>query len=180
MKKGNTEVFLITPLWNFLSPASGVITQAKYEQLMRIVNRFCNMLKRRGYEVSSVAQMADLSGFSDYELLTALRDSSYTESLMANVWAQIDNCEIVTTIPVNIMADEFVASIKKEYLDRYVSISQLLKISDQEIARLVQISLNTARNRNKKITKKSRRPNKPALQVKKTKTLADSVSPRGE
>ena len=73
---------------------------------------------------------------------TALQDACFMDSFMANVRAQIDNCECVTTIPVNMMADELVDMLKAEYMDRYVPLSRLLGIGADEAARIVQAILD--------------------------------------
>lgn len=142
MKKREIQVFIITPLWNFLSPTSGVLTHAKYMKLLGITRRFRKLLEKRGYVVSSVAEMADLADFDDTELVSILQDSNYVESLMANIWDEIDNCEYVTTIPVNIMTDSLVSELKTACLGRCMSLSQLLDMSSEEVARLVQSALN--------------------------------------
>ena len=136
-----TEVFILTPLANFLSPV-GALTSGKYDRLMAVTGRFASMLRHAGYEVSSIAEMADLGGFDDSQIVSALQDACFMDSFMANVRAQIDNCECVTTIPVNMMADELVDMLKAEYMDRYVPLSRLLGIGADEAARIVQAILD--------------------------------------
>lgn len=178
MKKQD-EIFIITPLWDFLSPTTGVLTVSKYKTLKRITGRFKALLKKKGYEVSSVAEMADLNNLSDYDILTTLQDRCYIDTFLENVHQQIDNCEYVTVIPVNIMCDNFVNDLKTQYLDRYISISQLLEISNEEIARQVQNaieSLKKQQDEKKNQIKKSRRPNKKRISANKERSLTKSVS----
>lgn len=179
MQKKREEVFIITPLWNFLSQANGgALTPDKYSTLKRITKRFHALLRKKGYEVSSLAEMADLDSFSEYEMLSALQDSCYIDTLMANIHAQIANSEIVTTIPVNIMTDSLVSELKSLYQDRFVNMTQLLEITNEEIARQVQIAMEMKKSEKRLqfLPKKSAKRNKRGLSVnKKRNSLSDSV-----
>lgn len=179
MQKKREEVFIITPLWNFLSQANGgALTPDKYAMLKRITSRFHTMLKKKGYEVSSLAEMADLDSFSEYEMLSALQDSCYIDTLMTNIHAQLANSEIVTTIPVNIMTDSLVSELKSLYQDRFVSMPQLLEITNEEIARQVQIAMEIRKSEKRLqfLSKKSAKRNKRELSGNKRRnSLADSA-----